>query len=58
VRPDFLIEVKRGASGPLEFAWFPRVFPRATLWVANTESFEAGRMRGMTIEDLLLDETW
>jgi predicted AAA+ superfamily ATPase len=58
VRPDLWIEVKRGAASAMEFAWFPRSFPRARLWIACRERFDAGRIRGLTLEDLLLDETW
>jgi predicted AAA+ superfamily ATPase len=58
VRPDLLLEVKRGAASPMEFAWFPRTFPRAELWVAGSERFAADRMRGLTIAELLRDPSW
>ncbi|MBI2192288.1 MAG: ATP-binding protein [Planctomycetes bacterium] len=56
--PENVLEVKRGPTSPIEFAWFPSVFPRARLTVVSTERFETDRIRGVTLEDLLLDETW
>jgi len=58
VRDDLLIEVKRGGAEPMEFAWFPRTFPKGDLWIAGRERFAAERMRGSTIEDLLRDPGW
>jgi predicted AAA+ superfamily ATPase len=58
VRPELWLEVKRGARSALDFSWFPRAFPRAQLWVAGSARFEAERIRGLTLEDLLLDDTW
>jgi predicted AAA+ superfamily ATPase len=58
VRDDLLVEVKRGGAGPLEFAWFPRTFPKAQLWLAGRERFAAERLRGRPIEDLLRDPDW
>ena len=58
VKPDLLLEVKRGGVSPLEFAWFPRTFPKAQLWIAGRESFVADRIRGRTMAELLRDEDW
>lgn len=58
VRDDLLVEVERGGAGPLEFAWFPRTFPQAELWIAGRERFAAQRMRGRPIEELLRDPDW
>lgn len=58
VRPDLLLEVKRGSSGALEFAWFPQTFPKAQLWVVAREPFGAGPIRGVTASDLLRSPDW
>jgi len=58
LRPDLLLEVKRGGASPLEFAWFPRSFPKARLWIAGSESFTADRICGRTMHELLLDPDW
>lgn len=58
VRPDLLVEVKRGGAGALESAWFPRTFPQARLWVVGRDRFTAGPIRGVTATDLLLDPDW
>ena len=57
-REPTTIEVKRGGAGPFEHAWFPRSIPDATLWVVGRERFEADRIRGRTLEGLLLDPAW
>lgn len=50
---DFL-EVKRGRTGPLDFAWFPKSFPDGRLIVISASRFETDRVVGMTLEDFLL----
>ena len=50
------IEVKAGKASPLEFDWFAKSFPREKLLVINTERFEGRNVRGVTLEDFLLDE--
>jgi uncharacterized protein len=50
------IEVKAGRASPFEFDWFARDFPREQLMVINSERFEARNVRGVTLEDFLLDE--
>jgi len=58
VEPDRFVEVKRGAVTPLEFAWFERSFPKGQLLVVNPRRFETSHVRGLTLEDFLLAETW
>jgi predicted AAA+ superfamily ATPase len=58
VSPQLLLEVKRGASSPLDFAWFQRTFTGANLWIVGSTRFESDRIRGLTVEDLLLAEDW
>jgi uncharacterized protein len=52
---DF-IEVKRGRAGPLDFAWFGKVFPQASLTVVCNSPFEAKQVRGITIEEFLMGQ--
>lgn len=49
---DF-IEVKRGPTSPLEFAWFSRAFPKGKLTVVSASRFQAERVQGVTMEDFL-----
>ena len=58
VRPELMLEVKRGRARPFEFSWFPRTFPRADLRIVNTDRFAADRIRGLALEDLLRDDAW
>lgn len=58
VDPESLIEVKRGGASAFEFAWFPRSFPGSRLCVVCREEFEADQIRGITMEQFLLDESW
>jgi predicted AAA+ superfamily ATPase len=51
------IEVKAGHASPFEFDWFTTLFPREKLLVINSERFEAKNVRGLTLEEFLLDET-
>jgi predicted AAA+ superfamily ATPase len=55
--PDTAIEVKLGKTSPLEFAWFPRCLPRATLSVVGRDRYSAGAIQGITLEDFLLEQT-
>ncbi len=56
VTPEgLLVEVKRGRAGPLDFAWCSQVFPHHDLKVICSTPFEARRIRGMTIEQFLLE---
>jgi predicted AAA+ superfamily ATPase len=51
------IEVKAGASTPFEFDWFTKSFPRERLLVVSSERFDGTAIRGVTLEDFLLDES-
>jgi len=55
VSPQELIEVKRGPAGPAEFSWFAKVFGSADLTVINPRRFEGRQVRGVTLEDWLLE---
>ena len=55
--PGAAIEVKLGRTSPMEFAWFPRCMPRATLSAVGLDRFAAGVIQGITLEDFLLAET-
>ena len=52
--PDRFIEVKRGRTGPLDFTWFPKCFPKGRLTVVSESRFETDRIHGITLEDFLL----
>ena len=49
------VEVKRGKAGPVEFSWFPRTFPGAQLTVVCQSCFETECIRGITLEEFLLE---
>lgn len=53
---DRFIEVKRGKTGPLDFAWFHRVFPKGRLTVVGSSRFETDHVAGVTLEDFLTAE--
>jgi len=53
---DTFLEVKHGRTSPLEFAWFPRVFPNGRLIVVGRDRWETDHMRGVTFEDYLLED--
>ncbi|GMV38437.1 MAG: hypothetical protein AMXMBFR64_01530 [Myxococcales bacterium] len=55
--PATFVEVKRGRTGPLELGWFPKVFPDGRLLVVGGDRFETDRIRGLTLEDFLLDDS-
>lgn len=52
--PDRFIEVKRGRTGPLDFIWFHKCFPKGHLTVISESRFETDHIRGVTLEDFLL----
>lgn len=52
--PQAAVEVKLGSTNPMEFAWFPRTFTRASLAVIGNDRWRAGSLEGMTLEDFLL----
>ncbi|MDE0441036.1 MAG: AAA family ATPase [Gammaproteobacteria bacterium] len=49
-----LYEVKTGRAGPMDFAWFPKVFPNRNLLVVGSNEFRAQSVRGITMEQFLL----
>jgi predicted AAA+ superfamily ATPase len=51
------IEVKAGHASPFEFDWFVRSFSREKLLVVSSDRFDGGVVRGVTLEDFLLDES-
>lgn len=51
------IEVKAGNASPLEFNWFRKTFPRERLLVINAQQFNSNAIRGVTLEEFLLDES-
>jgi predicted AAA+ superfamily ATPase len=51
------IEVQAGRASPFEFDWFARTFPREKLLVVSSERFDGKAVRGVTLEDFLLDES-
>lgn len=48
------IEVKSGAASALDFSWFSSAFPRGHLTVVCKTPFKGPRIRGITLDDLLL----
>lgn len=50
------LEIKRGQSSALEFAWFPKTFPHEKLTVINTKSFATNHVDGMSLEAFMLAE--
>jgi hypothetical protein len=50
------VEVKRGRTDALEFAWFARAFPQARLTVVGADRFAAGNVRGVSPEEFLFGE--
>lgn len=55
IAADDFLEVKRGQTSPLEFAWFARVFPKARLTVISASRFETDHVRGLTFDDFLAE---
>jgi uncharacterized protein len=51
--PSELLEVKLGRAGALDFAWFPKTFPKSHLTVITTTPFETDRIRGITLDAFL-----
>lgn len=51
-----LYEVKIGRSGPLDFAWFPKLFPKRNLLVIGGAAFRAATLKGITISQFLLGD--
>jgi uncharacterized protein len=49
--PASFLEVKLGATNPLEFAWFAHVFPKKKLTVVSQSSYATQAIRGIRLED-------
>ena len=49
------IEVNLGNSSAMEFKWFNNLFPKSSLTVINKNSFETSNIRGITIQDWLVE---
>jgi len=49
-----MYEVKVGRSGPLDFGWFPRAFPKRRLLVIGGGEFRSSSVKGITLEQFLL----
>lgn len=47
-------EVKLGKTGPMDFMWFPKVFPKSKLLVISSSEFETSHVKGITLEQFLL----
>ncbi|MBI2338897.1 MAG: ATP-binding protein [Deltaproteobacteria bacterium] len=50
------VEVKRGASGPMDFAWFPKIFPKKKLNVVCATPFKSSAVEGIALEDFFLKD--
>jgi predicted AAA+ superfamily ATPase len=55
--PDAFVEVKRGQASAVDFAWFPKAIPKAHLTVVCSTPFTADRIRGVTLESFLSEES-
>ena len=53
VSSRLFVEVRRGRSSPVEFAWFPRPFRGARLVVVSASRFETKAITGLTLERFL-----
>jgi predicted AAA+ superfamily ATPase len=56
IQKERFIEVKLGKAGPLDFIWFPKIFPNEKLTVICANRFETDTLIGITIEDFLLSD--
>jgi predicted AAA+ superfamily ATPase len=52
----WFVEVKRERASALDFAWFPKAFPKARLTVVCASPFDADRIRGITLDAFLRGE--
>lgn len=55
-RGEGFIEVKRGGSTPLEFAWFVKQFKDEPLTIINQKVFTTPHLRGISLENFLLEK--
>jgi uncharacterized protein len=57
VEPDgSYLEIKLGRATALDFAWFPKIFPRAHLDVVCATPFESDHVRGLTLHQFLMGQ--
>lgn len=56
VTADGFLEVKRGKCTALEFVWFAKQFPNQTLTVITNTPFEARNVRGISMEQYLMEQ--
>ena len=56
VTKDLMIEVKLGRASPLDFHWFPKIFPKAHLKVITTNPFKTDKIEGVLLEDFLREQ--
>lgn len=54
---DF-VEVKSGKASPLDFSWFPKVFPKKRLTVICATPFETDFITGITLHQFLLRDPY
>jgi predicted AAA+ superfamily ATPase len=50
------IEVKRGAENPFNYSWFLANHPQGHLTIINRSPFETERIKGVTLEEFLLND--
>jgi hypothetical protein len=50
---DQFLEIKRGQTSPLDFSWFPKVFPKGHLTVVSASRFDTDHITGVTFSDFL-----
>jgi predicted AAA+ superfamily ATPase len=53
VEPRDYLEVKRGQSSPIEFAWAKHLLPKSRIRVICTTPFETATVSGLTLEQFL-----
>lgn len=46
--------MRLGRAGPLDFAWFPKTFPKGSLTVICDTPFTSKSVTGITLEEFLL----
>jgi predicted AAA+ superfamily ATPase len=54
--PNQFIDVKRGTENPYNYAWFLKNHPKGYLTIINQAIFETERIKGITLENFLLEK--
>ncbi len=54
VDKEFHVEVKRGKTSPIDFTWFPKVFPNRHLWVIGDSSWKTDFGTGLDWQEFML----